>query len=128
MQSHVSYCPQYEKMTSKYMANTVNATFASLSTPPGIYYVCHIITPQYLHICDIFTGSKFVQIHFFHPVWSYNEIVFIWSEAISMLWVRKRDYPEKHCSEYKNVFFVGKIYSQLNPVIYLARFTFSSKP
>ena len=43
----------------------VNATFASLSTPPGIYYVCHIFTPQYLHICDIFTESKFVQIHFF---------------------------------------------------------------
>ena len=65
MQSHVSYCPQYKKMTSKYMANMVNATFASLSTPPGIYYVCHIFTPQCLHICDIFTESKFVQIHFF---------------------------------------------------------------
>ena len=46
-----------------------------------------------------------------------------------MLSVRKGDYPEKHCSDqYKNVFFVGKIYSQLNPVINLARFTFSSKP
>ena len=45
-----------------------------------------------------------------------------------MLSVRKGDYPEKHCSEYKNVFFVGKIYSQLNPVINLARFTCFSKP
>ena len=65
MQSHVSYCPQYKKMTSKYMANTVNATFASLSTPPGIYYVCHIITPQYLHICDIFKGANLCKSIFF---------------------------------------------------------------
>ena len=52
----------------------VNATFASLSTPPGIYYVCHIITPQYLHICDIFKGSKFEQIHYYVKHFSHVQI------------------------------------------------------
>ena len=37
--------------------------------PPGIYYVCNVFTPLptvFTIICDIFySGSKFVQIHFF---------------------------------------------------------------
>ena len=33
-----------------------------------IYHLCPIFTPQFLHFCDIFTRSKFVQIHFFPPV------------------------------------------------------------
>ena len=54
------------------MANMVNITFAMLFLTPcflvckcGIYHLCDIFTPQYLHICDIFARSKFVQIHFF---------------------------------------------------------------
>ena len=30
-----------------------------------IYHLCPIFTPQFLHFCDIFTRSKFLQIHFF---------------------------------------------------------------
>ena len=39
------------------MAKIVNATLPKCA----IYHLCHIITHQYLHICDIFARSKFVQ-------------------------------------------------------------------
>lgn len=29
----------------------------------AIYHLCHIFTHQYLHICDIYARSKFVQIY-----------------------------------------------------------------
>ena len=38
----------------------------------GIYYVCHIFTPYYLYLCNIFVRSIFVQIHFFCPVMVHN--------------------------------------------------------
>jgi len=53
------------------MANMVNVTFVMLFLTPrvlvrkcGIYHLCHIFTPQYLHICkeQIFANP------FFHPV------------------------------------------------------------
>ena len=58
------------------MVNMVNATFPELFTSPvfflvckcGIYHLCHIITPQYLHICNIFARSTFVQKLLFRPV------------------------------------------------------------
>ena len=31
-------------------------------------HLCHIFTPHYLHICDIFAKRKFVQIHFLRPM------------------------------------------------------------
>ena len=40
----------------------VSAKFAYQNTIINLPY----ITPQYLHICDILTRSKFVQIHFLH--------------------------------------------------------------
>ena len=106
----------------------VNATFASLSTPPGIYYVCHIFTPQCLHICDIFTESKFVQIHFFiqckviMKLSSFDQKLYLCFEF------GKETIQKNIVVNIKMFFFVGKIYSQLNLVINVARFTFSSKP
>ena len=29
----------------------------------AIYHLCHIFTHQYLHICDMYARSKFVQIY-----------------------------------------------------------------
>ena len=56
----------------------VNATFTVhlpgylhplfLACRCGIYHLCHIFTLQYLHICDQFARSKFVQIQFFVSV------------------------------------------------------------
>ena len=128
MQSHVSYYPQYKKMTSKYMANMVNATFASLSTPPGIYYVCHIFTPQCLHICDIFTESKFVQIHFFSQCKVIMKLSSFDQKLYLCFELGKETIQKNIVVNIKMFFFVGKIYSQLNPVINLARFTCFSKP
>ena len=36
----------------------------------GIHHLCHIFTPQYLHICDIFARRKFVHINYFRPVFN----------------------------------------------------------
>ena len=56
----------------------VNAKFPELFTSPvfffflvckcGIYHLYHIITPQYLHIRNIFARSTFVQKLLFRPV------------------------------------------------------------
>jgi len=47
-------------LRSKFLAKMVSAKFAYQNTDP----VC--ITPQYIYICDVFTRSKFVQIHFLY--------------------------------------------------------------
>ena len=64
-----------------YMANMANATFAQLFTPLvckcGTYHLCHMFTPQYLHICDIFARSKFVQILF-----SSSELINLFAQLI----------------------------------------------
>jgi len=67
---------------SKYMAKMVNAIIAYQKwlCKRGIYHVCHIFTPQYLHVCNIFARSKFVQIHFFCPV---LEFANGWNTAIN---------------------------------------------
>ena len=44
------------------------------------FTICHIFTVQYLHICNIFAGSKFVQIHFFRPVLEFADS---WKTAIN---------------------------------------------
>ena len=48
-------------LRSKFLAKKVSAKFAYQNRSCLPY-----ITPQYLHICDIFTMSKFVQIHFLY--------------------------------------------------------------
>ena len=39
-----------------------------------------IFTPQYLHVCNVFARSKFVQIHFFCPVLDFADG---WKTAIN---------------------------------------------
>ena len=43
----------------------------------GTYHLCHMFTPQYLHICDIFARSKFVQILF-----SSSELINLFAQLI----------------------------------------------
>ena len=66
----------------KYMAKMVNATIAYQKWlgKRGIYHVCHIFAPQYLHVCNVFARSKFVQIHFFCPVLEFADG---WKTAIN---------------------------------------------